>query len=151
MNTKILTLLTIFVLLVPIVMAVGPNPIPVVYNAFDITAFIVDGPTQMTFNGTKGTNDISPVEGNPWGSITNTGTSILAFNASLDVNNPATIILRLSNSTDMAGSITLSTIPGTPTGWSSVASGDLVNINAKANFSISAPSTTTRNIAVGAT
>ena len=150
MKTKILTLLTLFALLVPSAMAV--NPIPVVYNAADFTGFSVSGPAQMTFNGTKGTDDINPVEGNPWGNITNTGTFALTFNASLDVNNPDGIVLRLSNSTDMAEPITLTTAPGTPTGWNNVTGGGtIVDINAKANFSLSAPSTTARNITVGAT
>lgn len=151
MNTKILSLLTILVGLLVVPTAMAVNPIPVVYNAADVTGFSVSGPAQMTFNGNKGANDISPAEGNPWGNITNTGTSTLTFNASLDTDNPATITLKLSNSTDMAGSITLTTAPGTPTGWSSVASNGIVDINAAANFSLSAPSTTARNITVGAT
>lgn len=148
MNTKILTLLTIFGLLVVTV--------PVMAEGFIInydvqtTGFAVEvtaaGQTQMNFTSLANGNTIYPVGSTDgvWGKINNIGDVVLNFQVAVD-NVPSTAELKIGSEYGDAMVIAAAGLPVKPSGWASIPGGTSANIYAEAKFNIG--TTDTSNIA----
>lgn len=139
MNTKILTLLTVLILLTPTV-AIASNTFTVNYNLL-IASFTVEitapGQTEMNFSGPNTNMEVYPDGTNggtlSWGAINNTGGYSLSFNISAPTNTGVQLLVG-SNSALKDG-VPVTETPASPTGWNSIASGSSANIFAKAVYS----------------
>ncbi len=154
MNTKILTLLTVLMLLAPIpVMAA--NTFTVNYNV-QIVSFTVEitapGETTMNFTGASDSIGLKPNGTSSgtiaWGKLNNTGETPLSFNISAPVKTG--VSLRVANNQGMTGSVVVTNIPASPTGWSNIPAGASANIFAEADFAANAVKSSTTAV-VGAT
>lgn len=142
MKTKILTLLTVFMLLAPTIVTAA-STFTVNYNV-QTTSFAVEviaaGQTDMNFTGGPNTPAIKPEgsDGN-WGKINNTGDTTLSFN--ITVPTQTDITLRVgSSATDMPP---MTGSPVSPSGWANVVSKNSVNIYAEADFAANAAKVST--------
>lgn len=135
MNTKILALLTTFMLLAPTV-AMAASTFTINYNV-QTTSFTVEtSQTAMNFTGGPGSIGLKP-DGTSsgtvaWGKINNTGETTLSFNISAPTN--TNITLRVANNGGMTGFVTVTGTPASPTGWANIAGGVSADIFAEADF-----------------
>jgi hypothetical protein len=138
MNTKILTLLSVFILLTPTV-AMAANTFTVNYNIL-IASFTVEitaaGQTAMNFSGPN-TNAIVYPDGTnggtaAWGKINNTGGSTMTFNISAPTNTG--VNLSVGSNSALSDAVLVNGTPASPTGWGSIPSGSSANIFAKAVY-----------------
>lgn len=152
MKTKILTLLTIFALLVPTAMAAStsdPKPFTVNFETTALdTSFSVQTKTdQLNFSSLANVTGVLPEGGNPWGNITNDGNVPLNFSVKLDAL-PVNVTLQIGSSdSDLIG---VGTVATSPAGWTNVpATGsDKVDIVAKADYGTSTPGTESEQITI---
>ena len=156
MKTKILTLLTVFILLAaPTAVMAAANTFTVNYNV-QTTSFTVEitapGQTTMNFTGKLGTTGIPPdgTSGGTvaWGKINNTGDTTLSFNISAPPNTGVT--LNVSSNTGMSDGVTVTGTPASPTGWANIPGGSSANIFGKADFAAGAAKGST-TATIGAT
>ncbi len=145
MNTKILTLLTAFMLLTPSV-AMAANTFTVNYNV-QVTSFAVEinpnlnpAQTALNFTGQPGNSNIKPDGTNSgavaWGKVNNTGDTALTFNIS--ATETAGVTLRVAGNTAMTGAVTVTGTPASPPEWASIAGGASADIWAEADFAAGA-------------
>jgi hypothetical protein len=154
MNTKILTLLTVFMLLAPLpVMAA--NTFTINYNV-QVVGFTVEvtapGETAMNFTGASNSIGLKPNGTSSgtiaWGKLNNTGDTVLSFNISAPVNTGVT--LRVANNQGMSGSVIVTDVPANPSGWTNILAGASADIFAEADFAANAVKSST-TVVIGAT
>lgn len=165
MNTKILTLLTIFALLVAIVPAMAYNQtdpagftVNFVTQASTTTFSVVTNTVQLNFSSFSGAGIVSPEGGNVWGSITNVANQALNFSVKLD-NLSTGITLKMGSSDGSTGSgtigyfndlINVSTTAASPKGWTNVpyTGSTTVSIVAQADYGVPSPGTDSKQITI---
>lgn len=153
MKTKILTLLTIFALLVPTAMAYDTdNPanftVNFVTEASTTDFSVLTNTVQLNFSSFSGAGTVSPEGGNPWGNITNDANQPLNFSVKLD-SLPLGITLKMGSSTVWL--IDVGTSPAYPSGWTNVQytdGSDKVDIVAEAYYAASTQGTETKQITI---
>lgn len=153
MKTKILTLLTIFALLVPTVMAYDQaSPAGFTVNvetqALQTTTFsVLTNTAQLNFSSLANVAGVLPEGGNPWGNITNDANQALNFSVSLN-SLPTGVTLKIgSSNSDL---IDVGTSLASPAGWTNVpdTGSDKVDIVAKADYGASSPGTEAKQITI---
>ena len=157
MNKKILTLLTVFILLAPSVV-MAANTFTVNYNV-QVMSFTVEinpalspAQTVLNFTAQANTNGIKP-DGTSsgtvaWGKVNNTGDTTLTFNISA----PATtnVTLKVAGNTAMNNAVTVTDIPASPPEWANIVGGGSADIYAEADFAAGATKSST-TATIGAT
>lgn len=108
--------------------------------------------TQMNFNpATKNSKLVEPncqsISSNqPWANITNQGNTNEDFSTNLTTLNPNWVDLYVASNPSMTGKVTVNNTELSPTGWNNVASGNSVELYARANFTNASGGTTPRTI-----